>query len=205
MPRLLTEHDARASARILADLAKALEDGCSPRGALRRANEWAGYLRGTNTDPGRSGGAGDPTGQAATSRGDTMAELALKIAANVRLAVDAAESALWLLAEVPAPVVATADASAQDARDDLDAANRRAGDCEVCAKTCTGARDDRLTRLVVPWSTWSKGVEVERSEERQVCAACRMSWGRAGARHGNAHFDEWERLRRAGLELEDAG
>lgn len=196
----LTEHEAAAIAKLLRRAADDLLAGFSPRGAIRRANEWHGPLRGASTDPG-GGGGGDPTGDAATGRRAWTTDLAAHIAANARMAGEAAELMHLQVARVPAPIDALDDdddAAAAQAR--LDAENRRAGYCDTCGDECTGTRDDRLTALTVAWSVWSRGQEQEHREERSVCLPCRKAWDRAKAR--GEDFGEWERRRRMGVEKE---
>lgn len=197
----LPEHDAVKIAALLERGAAILRDGYRRTGPIRQANEWAGHLRAAGG--GTRSGAGDPTGEAATNAHHWTTEVAHLIGAHARQAADATEALISSVARVHHHIDATDDDPTLGAAlDRLDEANRRAGDCDCCGRTCTGNRDDRLTHLVVATTYWSRGVENERREERDVCAACRMSWKRAEDR--GEDFIDWERHRRTGLEREPA-
>ena len=196
----LPEHDAVKIAALLERGAAILRDGYRRTGPIRHANEWAGHLRAAGG--GTRSGAGDPTGEAATNAHHWTTEVAHLIGAHARQAADATEALLCAVARVHHHIDATDDDPTLGAAlDRLDEANRRAGDCDCCGRTCLGDRGDRLTTTVIAWTTWANGSEREHRHERAMCAACRASWTRAKDRGGD--FDTWERRRRNGLDSED--
>lgn len=195
----LSEHDARNIAKQLRAAADMLDDGYRRGGPIRKANEWFGYLRAAAG--GVRGDTSDPTGETATNPHQWPAELAALIGAHARLAYDAAASLCQHIARAAALEVDPADPTVAASLDRLDEANRRAGDCDCCGRTCLGDRGDRLTTTVIAWTTWANGSEREHRHERTMCAACRASWTRAKDRGGD--FDTWERHRRNGLDSED--
>jgi len=196
----LPEHDAVKIAALLERGAAILRDGYRRTGPIRQANEWAGHLRAAGG--GTRSGAGDPTGEAATNAHHWTTEVAHLIGAHARQAADATEALISSVARVHHHIDATDDDPTLGAAlDRLDEANRRAGDCDCCGRTCTGNRDDRLTALAADWTTWRSGDERRHTEQRSVCAACRASWTRAKDRGDT--FTSWERRRRRGLDSED--
>lgn len=198
MTRLLTTHDGNELARALRDLANDLEKGTRPKGAILRANDWHGHLRGANTDPGRSGDPGDPTGESATGRAvwtNTIAsEIAMEAFALGRRVVILRSK----IGMIPAPV------DSVKAADELADENSGAGWCDCCGERASGSRDNRLTMMRIVETIWHNGETTERVYDRRVDQACRKAWGRHTAANGSVGFLDWEQQRKHGRERETA-